>query len=113
MLSHCPSLPKNDRYLSVCVVRHPLVEEVVRRFGLGQETDDSGENVVACAFKVIVISDNLAAYEWIVNIIYSMSVLPCSVPKLVFGDRIISANQLKDMGIQNTAKLILNKYHLK
>ena len=40
MLSHCPSLPENVQYLSVSVVRHPVVEEIVDIFGLGQETDD-------------------------------------------------------------------------
>ena len=40
MLSHCPSFPANARYLSVSVVRHPVVKEVVGRFGLSQETDD-------------------------------------------------------------------------
>ena len=40
MLSPCPSLPENSQYLSVSVIRHPLVEEGVSRFGLGQETDD-------------------------------------------------------------------------
>ena len=39
MLSPCPSLPENSQYLSVSVIRHPLVEEGVSRFGLGQETD--------------------------------------------------------------------------
>ena len=73
----------------------------------------TGENIVVCACKVIVISDTLATYEWIVNSMYSMSLLPRSVTKLVFGNIIISAKLLKDMGIQNMAKLILNKYHLK
>ena len=40
MLYHCPSFPANARYLSVSVVRHHVVKEVVGRFGLGQETDD-------------------------------------------------------------------------
>ena len=73
----------------------------------------TGKTVVVCACEAIVISETLAAYTWIMNIIYSMSGLPCSVTELVFGNGILSANLLKDLGIQNTAKLILNQYHLK
>ena len=40
MLSHCPSFPENTQYLSVSVVRHPVLKETISRFGLGQENDD-------------------------------------------------------------------------
>ena len=40
MLSHCPSFPANAQYLSVSVVRHPVLKETISRFGLGQENDD-------------------------------------------------------------------------
>ena len=73
----------------------------------------TGENVVVCASKAIGISETLATYALIMNSMYSMLVLPRSVTKLVFGNGILSAKLLKDMGIQNMAKLILNKYHLK
>ena len=71
------------------------------------------KNVVVCACKAIVISETLAAYTWIMNIIYSMSGLPCSVTKLVFGDGMLSANLLKDLGIQQTEKFIVIQYHIK
>ena len=71
------------------------------------------ENVVVYACEAIVISENLSSYAWIMKSIYYMSGLPCSVTKLVFGDIMISAKLLKDLGIQHTAKLILGQYHLK
>ena len=73
----------------------------------------TGKNGLVCACEAIVISENLSAYAWIMNSIYSMSGLPCSVTKLVFGDRMPSANLLKDLGIEHMAKLILYQYHLK
>ena len=73
----------------------------------------TGENVVVCVCEDIVISDTLAYYSWIINSIYYMTGFPRSVTKLVFGDGIISANLLKDMGIGHTEKLILDQYHLK
>ena len=41
-----------------------------------------------------------------------MSGLPRSVTELVFGNGMLSANLLKDMGIEHTEKLILETYHL-
>ena len=73
----------------------------------------TGENVVVSACEDIFISETLAAYAWIMNNICYMLGLPCSVTELVFGDGMLSANLLKDLGIQHTAKLILNQYHLK
>ena len=73
----------------------------------------TGKNVVVFSCEAIVISETLAAYTWIMNIIYSMSGLPFSVTKLVFGDGMISANLLKDMGIQQTEKFIVIQYHIK
>ena len=71
------------------------------------------ENVLVCACEAIVISETLADYAWIMNNICYMLGLPCSVTELVFGNGMLSANLLKDLGIQHTAKLILNQYHLK
>ena len=73
----------------------------------------TGENVVVCACEEIFISETLADYAWIMNSICYMLGLPHSVTELVFGDGMLSANILKDLGIHHTSKLILNQYHLK
>ena len=59
----------------------------------------TGKNFVVCACEAIVISETLAAYACIMNSIYSMSGLPRSVKKMFFGDGMLSANLLKDIGI--------------
>ena len=72
----------------------------------------TGEKKVALGSESIMVEEMIPAYVFVVRSTFEMANIPLSMCKVIFGDGIMSTSLLKELGIENTCKLILDKHHL-